>query len=134
MNVLFIMDKHYSDLEEVRARIMKGQDTDHVTYLRRRDFTTKAVFDGIGARYEIAHPSDFVAGLGDHARDAYDEELLNRMDFIIVYATEGQASASVAGYYLKMKNTWPYSSIWGKKINVTLKKKPKRKKKESDPA
>jgi hypothetical protein len=116
VNVLVVCATDYPDMDAVKARLAKGQATEHTTWIRSGDRLLKGMLDEMDGRYEVATPDKEMYGAG--ARVARDNMLVNDMDFIIVFHT---TKSGVTKYFVDKAREYPYSLMYGKKIEVNEK-------------
>lgn len=113
MNVGFVVATDYPDMEEPLKRLRAGADTEHVTWMRKNDRVLKGLAQSAGVELP-----QFISKY-EFDGEAYASEFLNAMDYVIVYATD---KSSVTKFYVSKKTTYPYDIIFGKKIEVNVKK------------
>jgi len=109
MNVLIVAASKYGNKEAIRKRIRKGANTAHTTYRRKGDLTMKRLCEEAGVEIPV-----FKSRYGWRG-EAYENELMNAMDYIIVYDAP---SSSVTPFYTRKAKEWPYSLIYGKKVEI----------------
>jgi hypothetical protein len=124
MNVLFIVTESYPDADVVFKRIIKGSKTEHTTWIRRGDSTTKKAFEFVNAD-PLVYPSGH-----EFTDEAYWSEVLHAMDFVIVY---GDDSSPVTKWF-NSKTKFPYDRVYSALIEMNIHKKPvkRRKPKEAE--
>lgn len=113
MNVLFVVAPDYPDMESVYERLQKGADTEHVTYRRKNDRGLNKIAEVLGIELPQAL-SEY-----DYADMAYVEEMLTRMDYVIVYGTPG---STVSGPWAEKATKYPYNLIFGHKVDLSISK------------
>ena len=112
MNVLVAVGSQYPDKDEVVARLKKGAQTDHITWVRKGDRATTLLAKK--AEVDVM----YYTSTYDWKDEALLNELLNEMDFVIVYHDKKSAGT---GFFVSKARKWPYNRIFGHKVEINEK-------------
>lgn len=111
VNVLFICSEKYPDMDTVRQRLRKGLATEHTTYRLKSSHVVKGLAEDLGGEVLVAESEYGFEGEGLWS------ELLNRMDWIIVYSN---SKTGIADFMRRKATEWPYDLIFGHKIDLNF--------------
>jgi hypothetical protein len=110
-----VVASDYPDMEEVKDRLRKGAETEHLTFTRKGD----RVMRKLAKEMELGGPLPAFSSFFEFEGEAYESEALNWADYVIVYHT---AKSGVTKFYADKATKFPYDVIYKDKLEINEKK------------